>query len=228
MSKHILVIAAHPDDEVIGCGGTIAQLSAEGNNVTVAILGEGLTSRYATREEADPAEVEAMRAKSLRACEILGAADVRFFGLPDNRFDTLALLDVVKIIEDLVKELQPWVVYTHHGGDLNVDHQVTFRAVLTATRPMIGISVKRLLSFEVPSSTEWSFGRLGAPFNPGYFFDIEKTLEAKIEAIDCYTGEIQEFPHPRSLEAIRALAMFRGAAVGLYAAEAFEVVRWIR
>jgi LmbE family N-acetylglucosaminyl deacetylase len=195
--------------------------------VTVAILGEGVTSRSVKREEADPKEVENLRLKSLKACKVLGAADVRFFGLPDNRFDTLALLDVAKSVEGLLEEFQPVVVYTHYSGDLNVDHQVTFRAVLTATRPIIGGTVKRLLSFEVPSSTEWSFGRIGSQFNPNYFVDVNETLETKIEAMACYEGEVREFPHPRSPEALRVLARNRGAAVGIGAAEAFEIVRWV-
>jgi LmbE family N-acetylglucosaminyl deacetylase len=227
LSERILIIAAHPDDEVLGCGGTIARLCKDGHRVTVAILGEGVTSRSVKREEADPKEVENLRRKSLKASKILGAADVRFFGLPDNRFDTLALLDVVKNIEGLLEEFQPVVVYTHYSGDLNVDHQVTFRAVLTATRPIMGGTVTRLLSFEVPSSTEWSFGRIGSQFNPNYFVDVDETLETKIEAMACYEGEVREFPHPRSPEALRVLARNRGAAVGMSAAEAFEVVRWV-
>src|SRR2546425_11560434 len=116
----ILVVAAHPDDEVLGCGGSIAKLSQEGHDVFIAILGEGITSRFAQPEEADQASVKALHAQSSKVAQLLGAKDLFMFSLPDNRFDTVPLLDVVKIIEGLVDRLQPQVIYTQHGGDLNV------------------------------------------------------------------------------------------------------------
>ena len=138
----VLCIAAHPDDEVLGCGGTLKRLAEEGHETYIAILGEGISSRFAQREDANREQIDDLHSNSRQAAELLGARDLFLRELPDNRFDTVPMLDVVKIIEDLVQELKPEVVYTQHGGDLNVDHTVTFRATLTATRPMAGEPVK--------------------------------------------------------------------------------------
>ena len=153
---NVLVLAAHPDDEVLGCGGTMARLVDQGAEVHTHILGEGITSRYDTREAANLAEVQALHAQAHRAGAALGVANVVIHSLPDNRFDELALLDVVKLVEGVIKSLAPTVIYTHHAGDLNIDHQIVNRAVLTATRPT-ATSVQDVLAFEVPSSTEWAF-----------------------------------------------------------------------
>ena len=223
-----LVIAAHPDDEVLGCGGTIARLTQEGEVVYVAILGEGITSRYAQREQADPDLLAALHERSRQAAAILGAQEVFLYGLPDNRFDTIPLLDVIKVIEELVERLQPDTVYTQHGGDLNIDHVVTYRATLTATRPMSGRPVKALYAYEVASSTEWAFQQFGPIFHANTFVDIGTTLETKIAAMQAYESEARVFPHPRSPEALRAQAQRWGIVVGLDAAEGFEVVRDVR
>jgi len=223
MGDTILVVAAHPDDEVLGCGGVMALLAGRGHAVHVAILGEGATSRGPGGQ----GDVDALRDQARRAGDILGARQVMTFGLPDNTFDSLPLLDVVKIVEGVVDEIAPTRIYTHFGGDLNVDHQVTHRAVLTATRPMRECGVREILAFEVPSSTEWAFGRVGGAFNPTVFMDVAGTLERKIEAMAVYETESRPFPHPRSPQALRMLAGTRGAAVGLDAAEAFELVRGV-
>jgi len=222
-----LVIAAHPDDEVLGCGGTIARLSREGHCVYIAILGEGITSRYPRRGQADKSLLKTLHKYSRQVAEILGAKNVFSFNLPDNRFDTVPLLKVVKKIEDLIKRLRPSVIYTHHGGDLNIDHEIVFRATLTATRPGADCPVRELLAYEVPSSTEWAFGQFTPAFRPNMFMDISATLERKIKAMQIYESEIRQFPHPRSPEALRALAQWRGSTAGLVAAEAFELVRKI-
>jgi LmbE family N-acetylglucosaminyl deacetylase len=224
----VLVIAAHPDDEVLGCGGTIARLSAEGQAVHVAILGEGVTSRYSQREQADPALLERLRGCSRRAAEILGARSHSLGRLPDNRFDTVPLLDIVKGIEDLVAQHQPEVIYTQHGGDLNLDHAITFRATLTAARPLPGCPVKAVYAYEVPSSTDWAFQQFQPRFQPNVFVDIHRTLEKKLQAMRCYESEARPFPHPRSSEALHAAAQRWGSAAGLPAAEAFQCVREIR
>jgi LmbE family N-acetylglucosaminyl deacetylase len=223
----VLVVAAHPDDEVLGAGGTMARLAANGEQVYAAILGEGITSRYAERPQAEQGLLTALKSASRRAAERLGAADVFLYDLPDNRFDSIPLLDVVKIIEELVDRLRPETIYTHHPGDLNVDHGVVHRAVLTATRPMPGASVRAIYAFEVPSSTEWAFGQLEPRFRPTVFVDIAATLDAKIEAMEVYESEARPSPHPRSPQALRALAASRGAAAALKSAEAFELVRLI-
>jgi LmbE family N-acetylglucosaminyl deacetylase len=163
----ILVVAAHPDDEVLGCGGTIARYAAEAHDVHIAILGEGITSRYGERDAAPAAEIEQLAGHARAAGAALGARSVSFGGLPDNRFDTVALLDIVKPVEQWVAAFRPDAIYTHHPGDLNVDHGLTFRAVLTATRPGASpVIVPDLYAFEVPSSTDWAFQRLGPPFRP--------------------------------------------------------------
>jgi len=223
-----LVIAAHPDDEVLGCGGTIARLTREGHAVFIAILGEGITSRYAQREQADPGDVKALRERSHKVAEMLGAKELFQFALPDNRFDTVPLIDVVKVIEKLVGDLRPQAIYTQHGGDLNVDHSVTFRATLTATRPVAGHPVKAVYAYEVGSSTEWAFQKFSPEFRPGCFVDVAATLELKVAAMEAYESEARPFPHPRSPEALRAAAQRWGSVVGLSAAEAFEVVRLIQ
>jgi len=225
--KKILVIAAHPDDEVLGCGGTMARLAQEGHEVYIAILGEGITSRYTQRDEAEDQLLESLRADSHKVAEILGAKDLFMYGLPDNRFDTVALLDIIKIIEELVDRLQPSIVYTQHSGDLNIDHTCVYRATLTATRPMAGEPVKALYTYEVASSTEWSFQKFSPPFHPNTFVDISETLELKIQAMEAYESEARPFPHPRSPEALRAQAQRWGSAAGLNAAEAFELIRKI-
>ena len=222
---NILIVAAHPDDEVLGCGGTIARLSQEGHDLYVAILGEGITSRYGKRDEADRQLIKDLHSGCQQVSDLLNLKEVFIYDLPDNRFDTLPMLDVVKIIEDLINRLQPQVIYTHHRGDLNIDHTITQRAVLTATRPVVGCPVKTIYQFEVPSSTEWSFGQIQSAFQPNVFVDITDTLETKIKAMAVYESETRSFPHPRSFEAIRNIARRRGSMVGLKASEAFVLVR---
>ncbi len=199
----VLVLAAHPDDEVLGCGGTIARLSQEGTDVHIAILGEGITSRYANRDDVDQGLLRALREQSRHAADILGARQLFSYSLPDNRFDTVPLLDVVKIIEELVERLQPEVVYTQHGGDLNIDHAVVFRATLTATRTMQGRPVKAIYAYEVASSSEWAFQQFAPSFQPSVFVDVSTTMEIKVRAMQSYESEARPFPHPRSPEALR-------------------------
>jgi LmbE family N-acetylglucosaminyl deacetylase len=227
-SEKVLVIAAHPDDEVLGCGGSIARWSREGSQVYIAILGEGETSRYDSRDQADPEVVQALQDKSRQVADILGAGDIFQYSYPDNRFDTVPLLEIVKTVEELINRIQPKIVYTHHSGDLNIDHTITFRAVMTATRPMKGSPVRELHAFEIPSSTDWTFGGIVSTFNPNEFIDISSTLETKIKAMQCYENEVREFPHPRSSRALRALAERWGSVVGVPAAEAFQLIRSIR
>lgn len=224
----VLVIAAHPDDEVLGCGGTAARLSREGHELHFAILGEGITSRHSQRDHADADQLARLHRQAHAAAAKVGVRNVVLHSLPDNRLDTVPLLDVVKIVEDLVSRIEPEIIYTHHAGDLNVDHGVIHRAVLTATRPVAGQTVREIYAFEVPSSTEWAFQRIEPSFRPNVFVDVTGTLDAKIAAMECYESEARKFPHPRSPEALRAIAMRWGSVVGCGAAEAFELVRSVR
>ena len=215
----VLVIAAHPDDEALGCGGVLARHSGQGEEVHVLFLADGVTSR----DEAGEAEAGARAAAAFEAAKALGAKPPRFAGMPDNKLDTVPLLDVIKAVEEALAETAPDVVYTHHGGDLNVDHRIAHQAVLTACRPQPRSPVRAIYAFEVPSSTEWN--DQPEVFIPNRFVDISATLDAKMKALACYAGEMRPFPHPRSVEAIEALARWRGASAGLEAAEAFHVIR---
>ncbi|MSO55868.1 MAG: PIG-L family deacetylase [Acidobacteria bacterium] len=225
----ILVIAAHPDDEVLGCGGTIARYAAEGHDVHIAILGEGITSRHTQRGDAQAGDLQKLQVDARAAAAALGARPVSFGGLPDNRFDQVALLDVVKQVETWVGKLRPDAIYTHHPGDLNIDHGIAFRAVLTATRPgASAVIVPDVYAFEVPSSTEWAFQRIEPAFRPSVFVDIAIGLEKKIAAMQCYENERRETPHPRSPEMLRATAARWGSVAGMAAAEPFELIRSLR
>jgi len=224
----ILVVAAHPDDEVLGCGGSVARHTNDGSEVYIAILGEGITSRYPERESADASLKDALRTDCRAAAGILGAKDLFTYYLPDNRFDSVPLLEVVKLIEQVIQRVEPQIIYTHHGGDLNIDHVIVHRAVLTATRPMNDCPVKDIYAFEVASSTEWAFQQFGYVFKPNVFVDISKSMEQKISAMACYEMETRSFPHPRSLEALKCTARRWGSIVGCEYAEAFELIRMLR
>lgn len=224
--KNILVIAAHPDDEVLGCGGAISRYASEGDNCHIIIMAEGVTSRDDMRDIViRGSELNILKEQANRAAALLGAKGVEFYSFPDNRMDSVDFLDVVKAVEAAIGRFNPDVIFTHHYGDLNIDHQITARAVETATRPMQGRIIPEVYSFEVLSSTEWTFSNNS--FHPNCFVDISTTLERKIEAFNIYTSEVRKFPHPRSAEAIHALAHLRGLQVGFAAAEAFHLVRKI-
>jgi len=223
-----LVVAAHPDDEVLGCGGTIARHVRQGDTVHIAILAEGLTSRSHHRDRKSYRVELAKLAKAAQAASrILGAASVELHNFPDNRMDTTDLLDVVKVVEKLIAQHKPHIVYTHHSGDVNIDHSYTHRAVITACRPLPGNPVRQLLFFEVPSSTEWQGPGCAPTFQAHWFSDITETLTLKLKALAEYQPEMRPWPHARSLKAIEHLARWRGASVGLEAAEAFMVGRYI-
>lgn len=224
--KRVLVVAAHPDDEVLGCGATVKRLSSAGADVKVLILGEGATSR-GDRRDADTMkhELKTLRANAAKASEIIGASEVMFGGLPDNRFDGLELLDVIKIIEKVKKSFNPTLVLTQHAGDLNIDHTITNRATLTAFRPLPGESVVSVYAYEVLSSTEYSHISSGHFFSPDTYVDTEGFTDAKIEALSAYESEFQPDPYPRSREAIIHLASMRGRQAGLRSAEAFMLLR---
>ena len=223
-----LVIAAHPDDEVLGCGGTIAKLASRGEEVHILILATGLTSRVGFDLEKSPDALKTHLERTRKAGALLGAKKVNFAGFPDQKMDTLPLLAITKRIEAEIESITPQTIFTHHGGDLNLDHVITFRATLTAARPMAGNMVRAVYAYEVPSSTEWAFQKFEPKFQPNLFHDIAETLPKKIKAMQIYESETREFPHPRSPEALEAVAKRWGSACGLKAAEALETVWEIR
>ena len=213
---NVLAVAAHPDDEILGLGGVLARHVQDGDIVRVVIVGEGSTSR----SDVDPGDLSALLESSVAAAKILGYEAPIHLGLPDNRLDSFDLLELVKKIEGIVIDIKPDVIYTHHRGDLNLDHRIVYDAVRIAARPLPGGGVKAMYTFETVSSTEWG----AVTFEPNRYVDIGSFLDKKMNALDAYYEEMRPFPHPRSKQAIEALARMRGASVGLSAAEAFQTV----
>lgn len=224
--KNILVVAAHPDDEILGLGGTLKRYSEQGVTINAIILGEGMTSRGTSRTPEMIESVKQLKEDARIAAKTIGIQAVRLCDFPDNRFDQVDLLDIIKVVEEAIDYFKPDTIFTHHFSDLNIDHQKTHNAVLTATRPIKGSGVKKIIAYETPSSTEWNFGTQ-APFIPNLFVDITDTLKYKIEAMKAYKTEVKEYPHPRSLEALETIAKRWGTVVGVNYAEAFQIVRWL-
>ncbi len=222
----VLVVAAHPDDEVLGCGGTIARHSDDGDQVQVLIVAEGATSRHQHRDRSQVAdELSTLTQAAQKSGSILGAACVELLDLPDNRLDSIDRLDLIKLIEIRIERHQPDVVYVHHAGDVNIDHRRLHEAVVTACRPTPGHSVRRLLSFEVSSSTEWQPSVSAPSFHPNWFVDISTQWERKRQALEAYATEMRPWPHARSIQAIEHLSRWRGSQVGVEVAEAFCLMR---
>jgi LmbE family N-acetylglucosaminyl deacetylase len=220
----ILTVAAHPDDETLGAVATMARFASASHEVHVCILTDGVTARHH--------HVDQQQKCAMRACEVLGVSNVMFCGLPDQRLDSLPLLDVITPIEKFVGQIQPDLVFTHFSQDANQDHRVVFQATLVATRPTADTSVSTVLCYETASSTEWAPPFPGSVFSPNLFVDISTTLPTKLDALREYehtfAGEMQPFPHPRSYEALEAISRRHGATAGVGAAEAFMLVRHIR
>lgn len=225
MKKNILIVAAHPDDEVLGCGGTAVRLANEGHKIYSLILGEGLTARGNTRDRARHKQaLNTLKKQAYAANKAIGVRDVFLYDFADNRFDSVPLLDITKIVEKVIEKVKPSLIFTHYKDDLNIDHKITYEATLTATRPLPGQMVHEIYSFEVLSSTEWNYP---LSFSPDTFFDISETINYKIKAMNLYSSEVCKFPHPRSVEGIKLNAKTWGMKVGLKYAEAFERVRAI-
>lgn len=233
----ILVIAAHPDDEVLGMGGTIRKFVKKGHDLKIVIMATGIFARRSknyqnsTKYELSKdtklsmeKEIVQLRNDTKKAGKILGVSNIEFMDFPDNEMDTVSNLQVTKKIESLIQEFNPEIVYTHTQHDVNVDHRVLYNATITATRPAPKCKVKQVITFEIPSSTEWQFP---SSFSPNIFVDISKELSSKIKALSVYKNELREFPHPRSGKAIEIIAKRWGTVCGFPAAEAFCLVRKI-
>lgn len=219
---NILVVAAHPDDEILGVGGTVRRHVLAGDRVRSWIACEGISMRYDHEHETR------LEGHIRRAAEVLGVKEVVHGGLPDQRLDTLPRVDVITRVETQIRDFRPDVVYTHFGGDVNHDHGILFAAVQVATRPYAAPWVKEVLAFETPSSTEWGAPAVQGVFVPEIYVDIGSTLDTKVEAFLCYEREVRPAPHPRSADSLRARARAWGSAVGVAAAEVFQVVRILR
>jgi N-acetylglucosamine malate deacetylase 1 len=219
--KNILVIAAHPDDEILGCGGTIALHVKNGEQCHILFIADGESSRGTK----DSVTITERKAKSAEAQKVIGANHPLFLDFEDNQMDKIPILEIVKKIEAIINRIQPSVIYTHHSGDLNVDHMIVNKAVLTACRPQPNFCVREIYSFEILSSTGWSSPYAHNNFVPNKYVDVSSTFDKKITALMCYEKEMREFPHARSVESVKALSAFRGTTVGFFKAEAFMVER---
>lgn len=224
--KVVCVFAAHPDDEVLGCGGSIAKHIENGDVVHVFIMAEGITSRGQTRDiKKNKNNLISLKEIAREANNLIGSSSLEFFEFPDNRMDSIDLIEIVKCVEAQIIKYQPNIIYTHHASDVNIDHQKTHEAVVTACRPQPGHCVKTLLAFEVMSSTEWQPASSRMPFCPNWYVNVDQQIERKLKALEVYKCEMREWPHARSVSAIGALASYRGASVGVSAAEAFVLMR---
>lgn len=223
-TKNILVIAAHPDDEALGCAGTIAKHIDNNDKVKIVFLTDGEMSR----DNANDQLIRSRKKNAISSLKILGVKknDIMFNSFPDNALDGVPLIRIVKIIEHIKKDYKPEIVYTHFGNDLNVDHKAVYNATLVAFRSVPKSTVKKILCFEVLSSTEWA-SKISSSFNPNYFVNIDKFFKKKISAIKKYKKEIQDEPHSRSIKNIENLASFRGMSCGIKYAEAFYAERII-
>lgn len=225
-----MIVVAHPDDELLGLGATMNKLIKEIEIEThVVILGEGITSRSERRDTQEwEKELKEHKSNILEAQKAIGYHNISIYDFPDNRFDTVALLDIIKVIEKEKKNFDPDVIFTHHGGDVNIDHQRTFEAVVTACRPLQTENVKTIITFETPSGTEWRASSDPKNFIPNFFVEVsESNIEAKIKGMESYKFEKRGYPHPRSSKALKIQAQRWGIAMGLDYAEAFQIIRTI-
>lgn len=227
-NKRILVVVAHPDDELLGLGATMNMLiTSYGVKAKSVILGEGITSRGSKRDVTQwEATLKRHKENLVNAQKAIGYQSFSTYDFPDNRFDGVDLLDIVKAVEAEKEDFKPDVIFTHHGGDTNIDHQKTFEAVITASRPIQGEQVQTIITFETPSSTEWQAFNYKNYFTPNLFIEVdERSLEQKVKGMQCYEYEKRVYPHPRSPEALKVLAKKRGMEVGVQYAEAFMLIR---
>lgn len=222
--KKVLVIAAHPDDEVLGMGGTIAKLVKDSCVVDVLIVTDGSSSQY--RDSDHLAEIiEAKKLETRNCADVLGVRDIYYGGLPDMKLDCTPHVDVNQAIEKVIDKIQPDTVFTHFWGDVNMDHQNVYKSTLVTVRPVLGQVVRELYCYRVPSSTEWTPNKADTMFMPNYFVEIEKYAEQKYKAFACYSTELREYPHPRSVQYLRESDKAVGLRVGMWAAEEFVMLR---
>jgi len=216
----ILIIAAHPDDELLGCGGTIFKLKKT-HDINVIFLTNGVSARTKNK-----LAVQKRKKECLKVFKYLKLPKPTIFNFPDNQLDKIPLLKIIKKIEQKIEVLKPNIIFTHYENCLNIDHQIAYKATITACRPLKQNTVKTILSYEVMSSTDWARSK-NKNFYPNYFININNFLNKKIDALKIYKSELRRYPHSRSLKAIKALAQIRGTSSGHDYAEAFQLVRHI-
>jgi LmbE family N-acetylglucosaminyl deacetylase len=214
----ILIIAAHPDDEMLGCGGTIIKLK-EKNEINVVFLTNGISARTINKKKA-----ELRKNECLNLFKDLNLPKPIMLNFSDNQLDKIPLLKIIKKIELIIKKIQPNIIFTHYENCLNIDHQITYRATITACRPLKTNPVKTILCFEVLSSTDWAIFEKKS-FQPNLYINITKQINNKLKFLKYYKSEIKKYPHSRSLKALEALAKIRGTSSGYNFAEAFYLVR---
>lgn len=221
MKNKVLIIAAHPDDEAIGCGGTIIKHKKNGDSIHLIFMTDGISARRATKKS------KLIRNKGLKKClQILKPDSYQCFDFPDNEMDKFSLLKVVKEIEKFLNNIKPNIVYTHSEFDLNVDHQVVAKAVKTATRPFPEQPVKELYSFFINSSSEWNFGNGNTA--PDFYVDISDQIKDKKDLLKAYESEMRDPPHARSIDNILNTNKVCGSICGTNFAEAFKVIRILK
>ena len=221
--KKVLVVAAHPDDELLGCGGTLIKLAKKNCKIFTLFFTDGVSARGNKFSK----KVNNRKNNALKSLKIMGVHSSKFLSYPDNGLDTVPLIKIVREIEQIITKFKPDTILTHSNVDLNIDHEIVSRAVVTASRPKPNFCVKNILLFETLSSTEWNFNLKKKTFNPNYFIDITLTIKKKIKAAKAYKNEINSWPHPRSIKGIKNLASYRGQSVGLKYAEAFYLLRYV-
>lgn len=225
---NVLCVATHPDDEIIGVGGVLARHSSQGDEVSVSVLSRAGPARHDEVTPEVEAQVVERRDCTRRACRHLGVHNLSFHDFPDNAFDEVRLLEVVKAVEEEIRTYDPDVIYTHHHGDLNISHEITCRAVITAARPLPDSGIDRILAFETLSNSEWAVPNVSNEFRPSVFVDVSDHLDAKLDALAEHNGELRTHPHPRTIDNVRRNARLWGAKAGVPAAEAFELLREVR
>lgn len=219
--KRLLIAAAHPDDEVLGCFATAAKLIQMGYEVFTLILGRGKTARG----ETTAAELEQLDREMKKANGVIGVKEIFTYDFPDNMFDSVPLLKVVKAVEEVKRVVAPNIIITHHSSDINIDHRIVYSAVMTAARPIAKEKTQAIYSMCVPSSTEWNSYTKESAFIPNVFVDVTDTINLKLKVMEEYASELRDYPHPRSLRYLKDLAALNGAAVGLKFSENFRLVR---
>jgi LmbE family N-acetylglucosaminyl deacetylase len=222
--KRILIIAAHPDDDVLGCGGLISKYNSKNVDFKILFIGEGSSCRFENpSSKKAKLEIEKRNSSALKALQLLKVDDLEFNNLPCGRFDQIPIIEINKIIEKSIHEFMPDTVLTHSLDDANNDHKIVSNAVIMATRPGANNYVNTLMSYEILSSSEWSFSNI---FKPNYFEELNQDqVDSKWHALSMYESEVKKYPFPRSKEGIETLAKYRGMQAGVKFAEAYHIIR---